>query len=216
MKLLILGATGGTGRQLVQQALEDANTEVTALVRDASKLGSVANHERLSVVVRATPLTRPALSEVVPGQDAVLVALGAGGAKTPHDLIRGTLAVLLSVMRDAGVRRLVVITAAPVPETPKAAFLLHHVVRPMLWRFFGNDYADMQRAEALLSSDAATDVQWTVVRPPYLTDGGVHKPYRVSADKPLFGRVSRADVARFMLEVVKSDAFVGRGVWVAY
>ena len=117
-------------------------------------------------------------------------------------------------MRDAGVRRFVGMTAVPVgPEDQKSA-LDRYLVHPLLHRYLGGGYDDMRRMEDLL---AASDRDWTVFRPPRLTNGASTGRYRIAVDGPLprARSVSSADLAAAMLAAAQDPALVGHAVTIA-
>ena len=115
-------------------------------------------------------------------------------------------------MRAAGTRRVVAVSAAPVG--PVAGPLPYRaVVRPLLWRLFGEHYADLTLMERLLR-DSGLD--WTVVRPPRLTDGPATGRQRIALEAAARGiRVSRADVAAAMLDLLPDPASHGHAYGVA-
>ncbi|HWB36069.1 MAG TPA: NAD(P)H-binding protein [Rugosimonospora sp.] len=204
MRLTVVAATGGIGRQLVDQALA-AGHEVTALVRNPRDLPGPVR------VVRAD-LSRPEAAAVeagVRGADAVLSGLGPSGPREAGIASTGTRA-LVEAMWTSGVKRIVVVSAAPVgtvpvpgePPAPKHdpgdTFLMRHLLSPMVKRLFPKVYADLAGMEALLR-DTALD--WTVVRPPRLTNGPLTAAYRTAVGRNVRrgNLVSRADVAHLML-----------------
>ncbi|PZR97003.1 MAG: hypothetical protein DLM67_09015 [Candidatus Nephthysia bennettiae] len=164
-RLAIFGATGGTGRQLVDQALARGN-EVTAVVRDPARLP--VEHSRLRVVradVFDPVSVKPALD---PGVDAMLSALG------PHprggDMTVGSRAVrsILEAMQSARVRRIVAVSTGMVPRRdPDDGLLMRMVLKPLSYRMFGRMYADLALLEAQLRESFA---EWTVFRAPLLTN----------------------------------------------
>lgn len=210
-KLTVLGATGGTGRQVVQQAL-DAGHHVTAVVRDPAGLG--LSHPRLDVVT-AQLTDAPALADAVAGRDAVISALGPRSRSAAGVLTRG-LRATVPAMAAGGVRRLLVISAAPVgPTPPGEPLVMRYVLTPIIQRVFRDTYADAGQMEAEL---AASDTEWTVVRPPRLTDRPVTGRYRVEyGGNVRNGRtISRADLAHLLLRLVDDRASIDTAVGVAY
>ncbi|MFI6011663.1 NAD(P)-dependent oxidoreductase [Streptomyces sp. NPDC051243] len=210
MKLTVFGATGGIGTEIVRQAL-DAGHEVTAVVRDPARLPLTG--DRLEVF--RADLTDPgALRPAVAGRDAVLSGLGArrrGDAGVAARLTRTVLAAL----EAEEVRRLLVVSAAPVGPEPEEDGFLDRAVRGVVSAALKDIYADLRVMEAEVARAA---VDWTVVRPPRLQDKPVTGRYRtVVGGFPRRGRfIGRADVAHAMLGMVKDAATVGRGVGVAY
>jgi putative NADH-flavin reductase len=209
MNLLIFGATGRTGKPLVEQALA-AGHEVTAYVRNAGKLN--VSHVKLKVVEGQLNETQK-ITEAMKGQDAVLVTLGPvkGGSKS---IMEESGEVITTVMNKTGVRRLVTVTGAGVAQpgdTPKffnkfMSFMLHTFAKDVL-----KDSA--KHADIVRSSN----LDWTIVRVPMLTDGEKKGQYRVGKvgvdDGP---RISRADVADFMLKQVTDKSYLGKAPVISY
>ncbi|MGH3785043.1 MAG: NAD(P)-dependent oxidoreductase [Pseudonocardiaceae bacterium] len=211
MHLVIFGGTGGTGDQLIRAALSAGHT-VTAPARDPSRIR--ASHERLHVA-RADVLDRSSLPGSVEGADAVVSALGVPGGEGPTTVYSAGVANILEAMHTAGVRRFIGVSALPVTPRTEVSALERFVVFPILYRFFGESYADMARMEEVLRS---SDVDWTVVRPPKLTDGPATDRYRTAVNRHLQrGRsISRADLATAMLRLLDDPHTVRTTVSVAY
>ncbi len=128
MKVVIFGASGGTGRELVRQAL-DAGHDVTAFVRDVTRLG--VTHERLRVA-QGDVRHAAAVSATTAGQDAVLSALGP--SKPDFDAMTVGARNILAAMNEHGVRRLVTLTGAGVPDSNARPKLFNHVISFLLKR----------------------------------------------------------------------------------
>lgn len=194
MRLLIVGATGGTGRALVEQALERGH-EVTALVRNPSRLG--LSHARLTAVVG--DVMQPAsLDAAVRGQDAVLSALGHKRWFYPTRILSAGTQHLADAMRRHGVRRLIVETALGVGDSWWQMGLYYTLfVQVFILPFY---FFDKRRQEALVRRSG---LDWTVVRPGALNNGPRRGVFRQG---PRVGHwlwtvgISRADVAAFMLD----------------
>lgn len=210
MKLTVFGATGGVGQEIVKQALE-AGHEVTAVVRDPARL--TVTGERLEVV-RADLRDPESLRPAVAGRDAVLSGLGArrrADAGVATELTRS----VLKAMEAEGVRRLVVVSAAPVGPQPADQPLADRLMLKVVGAVLKDVYVDLAAMEDELAR-GATD--WTSVRPPRLQDKPVTGSYRkVVGGFPRAGRFAgRADVAHAMLAVLDDPATVKQGVGVAY
>lgn len=211
-RLLVLGATGGTGAALIRQALE-AGHEVSAFARDPSAI-PVPHHERLRAL-RGDVMDAEQVSRAVAGHDAVLSALGARGLG-PTRVYSGGAGNILRAMKEHGVRRLIAVTAAGLCDNLRRAFWFRLLVRPLLRHV----YSDMERMEEAVRN---SDVDWTLVRPPRLTDGRLTRQYRVSVDLMPPGNylfpgplLSREDVAHFMLSQLESDEYLRKTVVVTY
>jgi putative NADH-flavin reductase len=187
MKLLILGATGGTGRALLEQARARGH-RVTAFVRSPQKLNGLSEGV---TVLRGDPLNAGALRAVLPGHDAVLSALGAPGPGHTSILTDSGRATV-DAMHSADVRRLLVVSVAALFED---AGFIPALFRRTILRNIVADAAEMERT--VMDSD----LDWTIARPPRLTNGPLTKRYRVADGRLPRGKVwvSRSDVADFLL-----------------
>lgn len=206
MNLVVFGGTGGTGAALINSALL-AGHSVTAPARDPSRID--ARQDRLSVV-RADVLDPASLDGTVDGADAVLSALGAARGREPTTVYSVGTANILTAMRGAGVTRFVGVTASPAAPRAEVPTLERFVVHPILYRFFGQSYADMKRMEQVLRD---SDLEWTVLRPPMLTNGPATGSYRTAVDQSLTRarNISRADLADAMLRALQDPGTV-RGI----
>jgi putative NADH-flavin reductase len=221
MKLTIVAATGGIGRQLLEQAVA-AGHDVTAVARTPSKLQS----ERVRVVAADLTSADPeSLRSAVEGADAVLSGLGPRSKAEAGVAWRGIQAVT-GAMHAAGVRRILVVSAAPVGTVPSPArphpprhdpgdgLVLRNLAYPILRAAFGENYADLARMEDLLRD---SDLDWTIVRPVRLTDKPVSGTYRTAfgqtVRRGLF--ISRADVAHYMLRAIADPGTFRQTVGIA-
>ncbi len=192
MRFLILGATGGTGTRLVEQALERGHL-VTALVR--STPGITIRHERLAV--HAGDPTRPdVLSRLLPGQDAVLSSLGTRDLR-PTTVRADSARATVAAMAAAGVRRLLVVSAAAL--FPDAGIV--RLLGPLVRRVLRENMFDTSEMETVVE---ASPLDWTVVRPPRLTDGEA-SGYRTEVGRlPRRGlAITRTDLARYLLDAAE-------------
>lgn len=211
MRLAVFGATGGTGRAVIEQALE-AGDKVTALVRRPEALGDLA--ERITVVA-GDVLERADVAKAAAGAEAVVSALGIGMHRHATTVYSQGTANILAAMREEGTRRLLVVSTSSlevpsprrVAEWALARFLLHNILR--------KPYADMALMERQVRE---SDADWTLVRAARLTKAGVTGRYRTAVDEKLRGcwSISRADVAHFMLARVHDSATFRRIVEIAY
>jgi putative NADH-flavin reductase len=197
MKLVIFGAAGGSGRELVKQALEQGH-EVTAFARNPAAVKT--EHPKLRTL-QGDALDAARVSEAVAGQDAVLFAIGINRRSTMTVCADATRNII-SAMKEHDVRRFVVLSAYGASETKDAA-LYSKVLRSMI----GKRVEDKDRQEELIR---ASGLDWVLVRPPLLTNGGRRGQYRAGFDIPikLFSSVSRADVADFMLKQLTDDTYL--------
>lgn len=211
MYLTVFGGTGGTGARLIRAAL-DAGHAVTAPARDPSRIPT--RHAALRTV-RADVLDPPSLAGTMDGADAVLSTLGSPDGRTPTTVYSAGVANILDAMRLADVRRFIGISATPVTPDNEVRFVERRLVFPILYRFFGESYADMARMEQVLGNSGA---DWTVVRPPRLTDRRATGRYRIAVDRPLRGArtISRGDLAAELLRLLIDERAVRATVGIAY
>jgi putative NADH-flavin reductase len=221
MKLTIFAASGGIGRQLLDQALA-AGHDVTAVVRNPDSLPGGRFRTVAADLAAADPAT---LEPAVAGADAVLSGLGPRSASEAGIASRGTRAIV-QAMQATGVRRIVVVSAAPIstvaspgrPEPPRHdpgdGFWMRHLFSRVAKAAFRTHYADLALMEDVLR-DSGLD--WTVVRPPRLTNKPATGAYRTAYGQNLRGGafVSRADVAHLMLRVLGQDETIKQAIGVA-
>ncbi|MBN3295538.1 flavin reductase (NADPH) [Amia ocellicauda] len=214
MRLAVLGATGQTGQHVVNQALQQGHI-VTAIVRTPSKL--TVHHQNLKVV-EGNIFSEESLTPHFKGQDAVISCLGFPmafiSAVTGYTDSMNT---ALNAMRQAKVNRLISMTSwytEPNSGT-KSSYLIRFLLLPMIRSVLSNMY----QMEEVLSK--TQDINWTVVRPPGLRNEPAtakefltHEGYFVPDDSgnPVGNSVARGDVARFMLSLLNSNAWVKKGV----
>jgi putative NADH-flavin reductase len=210
MKVVIFGATGRTGRLLVEGALERGH-EVTVLVRAPAKLGALRARVR---VVRGDVLDGGAVSDAVDGQEAALVALAAGSNKAADQVnAQGTLNIIRSMQRY-GVRRLVVLSAGGTQpgRDPNLPWFFERVVKPV---FLKAVLADLRRMEI---SVRQSELDWTLVRAAQLVDGPARGAYRAEPGYSMPGgtKIARADVAEFMLDELERRHNIAHALAIAY
>jgi len=208
-RILVLGATGPSGRQVIAQAL-DRGHEVTAFVRHPEKLAT-AIADRICVLRGSVTNDAKALSEAVRGAEAVISTLGVGQSFKPMGLIARSMPNIVQAMRSQAVRRLVFTSAYGVGETIRDVPLLP---RMLIRLFLKEVYADKAAGEEVLRR---SDLDWTLVYPVTLTNGPRKGGYRIGERLALKGlpRLSRADLADCLLSLVEGGTFVRRGVLVA-
>jgi putative NADH-flavin reductase len=196
MKLVVLGATGGTGMEIIRQALERGHL-LTVLVRSSDRLK--AFRDRITVV-QGNLLNSADLAQVIEGQDAVLSAFGPRVpiSKADANLLQRFAQALTHAMHRAGVGRAVI---------ESVAFLFKNSIMPPAYflgrLFFPGVVFDTSAMERIFRE---TELDWTMVRPPQLTDAPYTGKYRVQEGRlPRFGfKISRADVADYMIRAVEN------------
>lgn len=203
VRVLVIGATGGTGRQLVHQALEQGH-QVTAFVRDPARLN--IEHANLRIV-KGDVLDYASVESAMRGQSVVLCALGHKRFFYPNKIQSNGMRNILRAMKACDVPRLICETALGIGNSvgrlglPHTFFILPLILPFYMW--------DKLRQEQLI---AASDRDWIIVRPGMLTSGDPCGSYRHG---PRVGsylwpvKISRADVADFMLKQLNDDTYVG-------
>jgi putative NADH-flavin reductase len=204
MKLFILGATGPTGLQIVRQALAQGH-QVTAFVRDPARLPYT--DKNLGVATGSLPGDARALEQALRGHDAVISSLGLHNALKAHHFSENNMRMLVPAMQKQGVRRLIIVSANGVGDTRTHSPLLPR----LMYRLLLTDiFADKQAGEALVR---ASSLDWTIAYPTLLTNGPRTGNYRAAERLELKGmpRISRADVADFVLRQLDDRAFLKKG-----
>lgn len=202
-KILILGATGSTGRLIVSQAVT-RGYDVTVLVRSAEKGGDLKGAKLIVGDARDEKVLRQALK----GRDAVISALGTAASPLRKVTLLSTATrALVGAMKTETVPRLVCITGIGAGDSVgHGGFLFDNLIYPLLLR---KVYADKDRQEAIVQ-DSGLD--WVLVRPSVLNNKPSRDTIRTLTDLSSFhgGTISRADVARFVLDQVSTDSWVHR------
>ena len=202
MKLLILGATGGIGLEIVRQAI-DAGHQVTALVRTPERLKEFAGR---IAVIQGDVLNGAELERALAGQDAVLSGFGAREprSKADADLLRRFAVALTRAMLHAKIRRVIVVSVA---------FLFKDSIVPPTYLFGRLFFRDVViDASGMEDVFQKSELDWTILRPPRLSDKPRTGKYRVrEGHLPCFGfKISRADVAEFMISTVQNGGTIGK------
>jgi putative NADH-flavin reductase len=211
MKIIVFGATGGTGKEIVRQAIEQGHT-VTAFVRDASSLTAQENLK----IVQGNVFDQVAVAAAIDGQRAVLSALGARTLKRENILSRA-IPNILAGMEEHYVHRIIVLGAAgayyPAGKYQTGWYKLFlGLAKATVLR---NPFADQAAQERLL---AQSGMDFTIVRPPRLNNKTEAGEVRVLPDGLPSGglQISRADVADFMLQQLTDPRFHRQGVYISY
>ena len=212
MKLTVFGASGRIGGEIVRQGAA-AGHDVTAVVRRGSAVVHLPEAARLMEV---PGIDDPdVLVPAVAGRDAVLSGLGPR-ARRDAGVTAPMIRCLLGAMERSAVRRIVVVSAAPVADPhPDESFLTRRVMWPLISRVLRPVYTDLREVEGDL---AASGTEWTAVRPPRQVNREVTGRYRivVGNNVPRAGTISPADVAHAMLAIVDNPATYRQAVGVAW
>jgi putative NADH-flavin reductase len=204
MKLSLFGATGPTGKYIIEEALKQG-CHVSVYTRDARKLEAFAG--RVEIVV-GDLRDREAIAKCVQGADAVISALGPNSLKVQGDRpIMHGLSNIIDAMKQSRVRRLIQISTAAYRD-PKDRFALKAHAVALLFRLIARKaYEDIKATGALI---AKSDLDWTLVRIPYLKDG----PAEGELDVGWYGKtklamsLSRGNLAKFLVNQVTDRKFL--------
>jgi putative NADH-flavin reductase len=208
MQLLIFGASGGTGLQLVSQALEQGH-HVSAFVRQPASI--TTQHENLSVV-QGDITDEKSVAAAMPEHDAIISALGTRSGQQPV-LAEGT-RIILEAMNDAGIRRSIWVSSFGAGDSlEQMGWVARNVVVPL---FLKQALIEKDRQERIIMG---LGQDWLIARPGGLTDGPRTGVYREITDtKTAVGRpsISRADVADFVLKNLTDTRYLRCAVGLTY
>ena len=205
MQLLVIGATGGTGRQAIEQALQRGHY-VTAFVRDPAKLS--IQHPNLTVLT-GDVLKPETLLPAVRRQDAVFCSLGGRLGKTDHAVADGTKNII-AAMQLAGIRRLLVVSSLGTGDSFADASLPSKL---FIKTVLSGVIAEKEVQEQAIRGSG---LDWVIARPTRLTDDPATGQYKVDEHLTFSAlampRISRADVAAFLLNQIEEDTYLGKAV----
>ena len=211
MKLLIFGATGNTGKKLVMQALEQGHI-VTAFARNPTDVKT--KHDKLSVM-KGDILDYVSVQRAMKGQDAVISALGIKTLKKNTILSDGTKNII-NAMEKYGVKRFICMSSIGVgnsiQQKKELGFLYNHIMIPFVLK---NMFTDKEVQEHYIKE---SNLNWTIVRPAILTKGkrtGKAKCYSHD-DKNIKAKISRADVADYMLKQLSDKTNIHKTISLSY
>jgi putative NADH-flavin reductase len=210
VRLTVFGATGKTGECLVAQALAVGH-QVTAVVRDPKRL-SISPQERLHVVT-ADVMVSGEIAPTVAGADVVISALGPP-SKGPTTVLQNSTRSIIEAMNRTGARRLVTTISGSMVDDTGDGLIMHYLGKPITRRILRNVCSDMRLAEGEIH---ASTLDWTIFRPPRLTDRSGTGRYRVAIDRNVHRgfTIARDDLARSVLELLIDPTTTGKHVFVA-
>lgn len=201
MQIAVIGASGRTGAAFTEQARARGH-QVVAVVRNPARLTVEVDR-----VEEADARSTTELAAAIAGVDAVVFAVGPG-PDAAHGIVTESIAATIQAMTHANVRRLLMVSASG-PFTTGDAFLLRVVLKPIVQRILRAPFTDLAAADSLVQSSG---LDWTIVRPPQLSDGAP-KGYRTAS--PWAMRISRADLATAMLDALDSSESLRRATVVS-
>ncbi len=228
MKIIIFGSTGGTGSQLISQALEQ-DYEVTAFARNPKKIKQshkkikIQGHEVTAIgdnseklnIIEGDVLDVSSVEQAIQGHDAVLCSLGMSNIMDKSKLrANGTLNII-QAMQKAGVKRLICQSALGTGDSKNLLpFHYRFFIAPL---FMHRLYEDHLAQETHIKK---SQLEWVIVRPAVLTDGESTGSYQTGVteddDKAIIAKISRADTADFMLKQLTNESFLYKTPYISY
>lgn len=209
MKIAIIGASRGIGYELLRMAIEEGH-EVSALLRNPAKLN--ISDARLKIVT-GDILNPASVAAVTAGQDAVCVCIGIPPTRKLVYVFSRGIECVLAAMRRGSLQKLIAITGIGTGDSKgHGGFFYDRVINPLL---LGTIYADKDRQESIIK---ASDAEWLIVRPGFLTNGPRTGKYRAieSLTGVTAGKISRRDVADFMLKQLTTPTHFGKTPLLTY
>ena len=208
--VVIFGATGGTGHEVLKILLRDGHF-VTAIVRRPELL--LIRHERLNIV-EGDVLQKETFDEFMAGADIVVSCVGAR-ARRPTGVYSQGVSGMISSMDKHRIRRIICISAGAVNVPPAASLVAKFFIKYILQRVFANLYSDMLIMEEIIK---ATDLDYTIIRAPWLRNGTPTGQYRVSINQHLWrpSKISRADLAHYIVGHLSDPASFKSIVEISY
>jgi len=210
MKILLIGATGGTGKEILSQALAQGHN-VTALVRNLATM--TTQNDKLTTV-QGDILDAASVEKAMAGQEAVISALGLpiSISRKPTTIYSDGTRNLVAAMDKQGVHRLVCITGVGSGNSRgHGGFFYDNIFQPLL---LSGGYDDKTRQEEIIKQ---SDLDWVIVRPGILSNGAAKGKYRVMLDGNYVTKgIARADVAAFVLAQLSSDTYLKKTPGISY
>lgn len=216
MKVFLFGATGSTGYEILKRLIQDKHN-VKVLVRNPAKLNLTELHEAQAdqvALIQGEVFELDKLTEHFKGCDLIISALGTGKDNNYTEIYSKGGRNILSAMRANGIKKLITITSGLIDLSDPATdnFFMNRIIRPN----YNKVYYDQTRWETIL--DDTTDIEWICVRPTNLLNKPFTGTYRVNLNHcPKGGwKISRADIADFIVKQTNSNEFVHQKPVIAY
>lgn len=210
MNVIIFGSTGGTGRQVTAQALEQGHG-VTAFARTPEKLALA--HENLTTI-KGDVLDLPSVVRAIQGQEVVVCTLGLPAIMDKSGLRANGTGNIIRAMEKTGVRRLICQSSAGVGDSRDTLpFLYKYIIVPFILR---RVFADHEIQETTIKESR---LDWIIARPAALTDGEYTGSYQhgyTAANKTVTSKISRADTADFMLKQMTDNTYLHKTPCISY
>ena len=209
MRIAIIGASRGIGAELLKAAVEKGH-EVTALVRNSAKLNASVPGLK---IITGDILDPSSVTAAIAGQEAICVCIGIPPTRKPVDVFSRGIQNIIDAIGKESTQKLILITGIGAGDSKgHGGFFYDRILNPLL---LATSYADKDRAESIVK---ASNVDWLIVRPGFLTNGSRTGKYRVieNLSGVMAGKISRADVADFILKQLASPTCFGKTPLVTY
>jgi putative NADH-flavin reductase len=208
--IIVFGASGGTGLEVVEQALE-AGHQVTAVLRHPEQFP--IRHEQLKIIT-GDVLKPHTYEHTFYGKDIVISCLGTRDRK-PTTVYSQGVSNIMDAMKKVDLNRIICLSAGAVEISPKASFLMKFLIKNILQILFKYSYADMLLMENQLRE---SDLNWTVIRPPRLLNGDKKGKYRTSLNEflPNMSSLTRSDLAEYIVRHMEDEKTYKAKVEISY
>ena len=208
--IIVFGASGGTGLEVVEQALE-AGHQVTAILRNPDLFP--IRHEQLKII-KGDVLQPHTYEHTFYGKDIVISCLGTRDRK-PTTVYSEGMKNIMEAMKKVDLNRIICLSAGAVEISPKASFIMKFLVKNILQKLFKYSYADMLLMEKRLRE---SELNWTVIRPPRLLNGDKKGNYRTSLNEfiPNMSSLTRSDLADYIVRHLEDEKTYKAKVEISY
>ena len=205
--IVVFGATGGSGKEVVKQALLRGH-RVIAAVRNTAAATSEFPGDQVEIR-HVNMYDKESVVNAVRGADVIVSTLGAGSFLSsfgPTDIYSQSARNILHAMRQLGIKRVLLTTSVGVDYDPDFSWLYRAIIR----RLIMNTYMDMMKLETIVEESYGTDIQWTLLRPSYLYNSQVAKDFFAMERAAKGGNysISRTDFAKFIVNELENDRWV--------
>ncbi|WP_342085611.1 NAD(P)-dependent oxidoreductase [Dyadobacter sp. OTU695] len=209
-EIAVLGANGGIGRQVVELALKEGH-KVTAILRNPANM--TLQHENL-VIVKGDILDPESIAAHLENKDAVISAIGKNSVKRTTLYSQGS-QNLIELLKNTNSKRVFFISASGLEVNPTHSLQIQLLTRFVLQKILRHMYTDLRKMEGIVKQ---CGLEWTIMRPPQLTDKALTGNYRFEVNHflPNALKISRADLAHFILHNVGNQQIIKATVEVAY
>jgi len=211
LNILVIGANGGVGKQTVEIAL-NAGHKVTALLRNPANLA--ISHTNLEII-KGDVMYPETFEDHLENKDAIISALGVNATSKPTTLYSQGNKNLLDAMKSKGVRRALFISASAIEISPVLSFYVRLAEKYIVQKLLRYMYDDLRIMEDLVKE---SDIDWTIMRPPRLTNKPVTGNYRFAINSFLKNclSISRADLAHYMINNITNEATYRTTIEIGY